>query len=188
MQSFLVVGLGNPGEEYNATRHNIGFEVLDYLAKAEGEKWETARYGDICTIKNKGRKIHLLKPSTFMNLSGKAVLYWQNELNIPLESILVVVDDLALPLGKVRLRGKGSDGGHNGLKDIQLKLNTTDYKRLRFGIGDEFSKGKQINFVLGKFSEEEWKTAHETILKCMDAIKGFSTARNFGEVMTQFNK
>jgi len=188
MQSFLVIGLGNPGEKYAMTRHNIGFDILDYLAKAEGENWEEKKLGWMCTIKNKGRKIHLLKPNTFMNLSGKAVQYWMNELNIPLENILVLVDDLALPVGKLRLRGKGSDGGHNGLKDIQAKLGSTNYKRLRFGIGDEFSKGKQIDFVLGRYTDEEWEVVHPAILRSMEAIKAFSVARQFGEVMTEYNK
>ena len=188
MQSYLVVGLGNPGEEYENTRHNVGFDVLDFLAKEEGAKWELARLGWKTDVKVKGRTLHLLKPNTFMNLSGKAIQYWLNHLSVPVENLLVVVDDLALPLGKIRLRPKGSDGGHNGLKDIQVKLGTAQYKRLRFGIGDEFSKGKQINFVLGKFSSQEWNVVLDAIQKCKEAIRSFPLARNFGDVMTQFNQ
>src|SRR5690606_4381700 len=144
MKKYLVVGLGNIGDAYKNTRHNIGFKVLDYLAEQENLTFETQKLGDIATYKLKGRTFIFLKPSTYMNLSGKAVLYWLTKENIPLENLLVITDDLNLPFGSIRVKTKGSDGGHNGLKDIQGKLNTVNYNRFRFGISDAFSKGKQI--------------------------------------------
>ena len=155
MKKFLIVGLGNIGDKYEHTRHNIGFKVLDELAKQENRKFETLKLGDLTTYKFKGRSFILLKPSTFMNLSGKSVLYWMTKEKIPLENVLVITDDLNLPFGTLRLKTKGSDGGHNGLKDIQDKLQTTKYNRFRFGISDTFSKGKQVDYVLGKWSADE---------------------------------
>ena len=155
MKKYLIVGLGNIGNEYKNTRHNIGFKVLDHFAEQENLIFETQKLADVSTYKLKGRTFILLKPNTYMNLSGKAVLYWLNKENIPLENLLVITDDLNLPFGTLRLKTKGSDGGHNGLKDIQEKLNTTNYNRFRFGISDAFSKGKQIDYVLGEWTEEE---------------------------------
>ena len=155
MDKFLIVGLGNPGEKYNNTRHNIGFELLDFYSNKHESEFETYRLGQISKISIKGRKIVLLKPNTYMNLSGKAVKYWMKEENIKLENILIISDDLNLPLGKIRFRAKGSNGGHNGLRDIESSLNTTEYNRLRVGISNEFKKGQQSNFVLSKFSDEE---------------------------------
>ena len=150
---FLVVGLGNPGEEYSGTRHNIGFSILDNFALCFNVSFKTCRYGEITELKYKGRKLYLLKPSTFMNLSGKAVNYWINELKLKLENILIINDDISIPFGVLRMRKKGSDGGHNGLKDINNVLQTQQYPRLRFGIGNNYSIGKQSEFVLGKFND-----------------------------------
>lgn len=152
---YLIVGLGNIGPEYQDTRHNIGFSVLDAFAKASNAVFEDKRYGAVCEVKVKGRTLVLLKPNTYMNLSGKAVSYWMQKEKVALEDLLVVVDDLALPFGTLRLRGQGSDGGHNGLKNINALLGTTAYARLRFGIGNDFQKGGQIDYVLGKWEEEE---------------------------------
>ena len=152
---YLIVGLGNIGPEYQNTRHNIGFKVLDAFAKASNTVFEDMRYGAVATVKLKGRTLILLKPNTYMNLSGKAVSYWMQKEKIELSNLFVVVDDLALPFGTIRLRGKGSDGGHNGLKNINQLLGTQDYARLRFGIGNEFPKGKQVDYVLGEWSPEE---------------------------------
>lgn len=152
-KSYLVVGLGNIGPEYANTRHNIGFIILDAWAKASNMVFSTERYGDVATIKSKGREFHLLKPSTYMNLSGNAVRYWMQKLDIPIENILVICDDINLPFGTMRMRKNGSDGGHNGLKNIEELLETRDYARLRLGVGHEFSKGDQIDFVLGKLSD-----------------------------------
>ena len=160
---FLIVGLGNPGSEYKNTRHNVGFDVLDSLAKEKEQEFESLRYGDICRVKHKGRSLILLKPSTFMNLSGKAVLYWAKKEKINLSNILVIVDDLNLDFGISRLRKSGTDGGHNGLKDINSKLNTINYPRLRFGIGNNFKDGKQIDFVLQKWNDDESKNLSKLI-------------------------
>ena len=144
---FLIVGLGNIGSEYAQTRHNIGFKVLDALAGASNLFFKTDRYGDVCELRHKGKIFVLLKPSTYMNLSGNAVRYWMQQEKIPLENVLVITDDLALPYGKLRMRGQGSDGGHNGLKHIQQILQTANYPRLRFGISAEFGKGQQVDYV-----------------------------------------
>jgi peptidyl-tRNA hydrolase, PTH1 family len=174
---FLIAGLGNPGDEYQLTRHNIGFEVLDAFAKASGTFFSSGRYAFTAEAKHKGRTLILIKPATYMNLSGKAVNYYLQQEKIPLENLLVITDDIALPLGKLRLRGKGSDGGHNGLKNIQEVLNTQDYARLRFGVGNEFPKGRQVEFVLGKWTPEEWKLLNEErIPLAADLIKSFATA------------
>ncbi|MGJ8591709.1 MAG: aminoacyl-tRNA hydrolase [Aquaticitalea sp.] len=176
MKKFLIVGLGNIGDDYANTRHNIGFKVLDFMAKEESLIFETQRLGDIATYKFKGRQFILLKPSTYMNLSGKALVYWMNKENIPLDNLLVITDDLNLPFGTIRLKTKGSDGGHNGLKDIQDKLQTTNYNRFRFGISDAFSKGRQVDYVLGEWSEEENQKLPERLAKSLELIKSFGTA------------
>ncbi|MBW7868908.1 MAG: aminoacyl-tRNA hydrolase [Brumimicrobium sp.] len=172
---YLIVGLGNPGEKYENTRHNIGFKVVEAIAKEKDATFDTAKLGDVATVKWKGRTMILLKPNTYMNLSGKAVNYYMQSEKIDIENILVVVDDLALPFGKLRLRGKGSDGGHNGLKDIQEKLNSQNYARLRFGVGNEFSKGHQVDYVLGEWNEQEIKQMDDRIKVAVDIIKSFST-------------
>ncbi|WP_159024245.1 aminoacyl-tRNA hydrolase [Formosa sp. L2A11] len=186
MKKFLIVGLGNIGDEYKNTRHNIGFKVLDHLAKKEDLSFETQKLGDLTTYKFKGRTFILLKPSTFMNLSGKAVLYWMTKENIPLENVLIITDDLNLEFGSIRLKGKGSDGGHNGLKDIQEKLQTTKYNRFRFGISDAFSKGKQIDYVLGEWTIEENDKLPERLEKSVELIKSFGTA-GLNNTMNTFN-
>lgn len=172
---YLVVGLGNPGEKYANTRHNIGFDVLDEFALEREAKFETVKLGDLATAKWKGRTILLLKPSTFMNLSGKAVNYYLQKEKIPIDRLLIITDDIALTFGKLRMKGKGSDGGHNGLKHIQESLNTQKYARLRFGVGSEFNKGQQIDYVLGEWSKEERETLKERIKTSTEFIKGFTT-------------
>lgn len=186
MKKFLIVGLGNIGEKYANTRHNIGFKILDYLAEKESLSFETQKLGDLTTYKFKGRTFILLKPSTYMNLSGKAVLYWLTKEKIPLENLLIITDDLNLPFGSIRLKTKGSDGGHNGLKDIQEKLNTTNYNRFRFGISDEFNKGSQVDYVLGEWDEDENKKLTERLDKSLELIKSFGTA-GINNTMNTFN-
>lgn len=175
MSKFLIVGLGNIGDEYANTRHNIGFTVLDTIAKENNIKFRTDRLADVAEYKFKGRTLILIKPSTYMNLSGKAVNYWLQAEKISLENLLVLTDDIALPLGTLRMKGKGSDGGHNGLKNIQEVLNTQNYARLRFGVGSEFAKGKQVDFVLGKWSAEEEKLLEPRIKLSVEMIQAFST-------------
>ncbi|GAA4940475.1 aminoacyl-tRNA hydrolase [Algibacter agarivorans] len=186
MKKYLIVGLGNIGEKYENTRHNIGFKVLDYFANQESLTFETQKLGDITTYKLKGRTFILLKPNTYMNLSGKAVLYWLTKEKIPLENLLVITDDLNLPFGSIRLKTKGSDGGHNGLKDIQDKLNTTKYNRFRFGISDVFSKGRQVDYVLGEWTDEENKNLKERLDKSVELIKSFGLA-GINNTMNAFN-
>jgi PTH1 family peptidyl-tRNA hydrolase len=185
---FLIVGLGNIGSEYAETRHNIGFKVLDALAGASNLFFRTDRYGDVCELKHKGKMFILLKPSTFMNLSGNAVRYWMQQEKIALENVLVITDDLALPYGKLRMRGQGSDGGHNGLKHINQILQTTQYARLRFGISAEFSKGQQVDYVLGLWSPEENQVLSEHIERASKAVFSFGLiglARTMNEVNTK---
>jgi len=170
---YLVAGLGNIGPDYENTRHNIGFEVLDFLAGESGIFFDSDRYAFKAEVKSKGRTFVLIKPTTFMNLSGKAVNYWMQKENIPLERLLVVTDDLALPLGTLRMKGKGSDGGHNGLKHINQILGRSDYARLRFGIGNEFSKGRQVDYVLGKWDAEEKTMLPERIKQAAEMIVSF---------------
>lgn len=170
---YLIVGLGNIGYEYLNTRHNIGFKVLDAFVEASNTSFSTQRYGDIAQVRVKNKILVLLKPSTYMNLSGDAVRYWMNKENIPLENILIIVDDIALPFGAIRIKGKGSDGGHNGLKSIANMINTQNYARLRFGIGNEFPKGAQVDYVLGNFSEEQVKLMPDRLKVAVDAIKAF---------------
>ncbi|RYG50427.1 MAG: aminoacyl-tRNA hydrolase [Chitinophagaceae bacterium] len=186
MKKYLIAGLGNIGAEYVNTRHNIGFKVLDFLARKEGVQFETSKLGHVAELSFKGRKFILLKPNTYMNLSGKAVQYWMQKENIPLENLLVVTDDLNLPFGTIRIKPKGSDGGHNGLKNISLVLNTTNYTRFRFGISDEFKKGQQVDYVLGEWSLEEEEKLLERIEKSIEAIKSFGTA-GLENTMTGFN-
>lgn len=176
MKKFLIVGLGNPGPKYHNTRHNIGFQVLDQLAEEEQLSFEPDKLGDTATYKFKGRTFILLKPSTYMNLSGKAVNYWLQKEKVPLENLLVITDDLNLPFGTIRVKTKGSDGGHNGLKDIQGTLNTTSYNRFRFGISDEYSKGKQVDYVLGEWEPEEMAKMSERLKKSVEVIRSFGTA------------
>lgn len=170
---YLIVGLGNIGDEYRNTRHNIGFRMLDAFAEASNIAFEDKRYGFVGHGRVKNAEVVLLKPSTFMNLSGNAVRYWMNEEKIPLENIFILVDDLNLPFGQLRIRKQGSNGGHNGLGHIQSVLNTPNYARLRFGIGNDYSRGAQINFVLGEWSEEEDKAIQELLPKTTEIIKSF---------------
>jgi PTH1 family peptidyl-tRNA hydrolase len=176
MKKYLIVGLGNIGEKYENTRHNIGFKILDNFAKLEDLIFETQKLGDVTTYKLKGRTFIFLKPNTYMNLSGKAVLYWLTKEKIPLDNLLVITDDLNLPFGSIRLKTKGSDGGHNGLKDIQDKLNTTKYNRFRFGISDAFGKGRQVDYVLGDWTPEESDKLQERMKISMELIKSFALA------------
>jgi len=186
MKKFLIVGLGNIGAEYVNTRHNIGFKILDFLARKESLDFSTVKLGQLAEYRFKGRTFFLLKPNTYMNLSGKAVQYWMDKENIPLENVLVITDDLNLPFGTIRIKPKGSDGGHNGLKNINLVLNTPNYTRFRFGISDEFKKGQQVNYVLGEWSDEEnAKLAERLELSC-EIIKSFGTA-GLENTMTGFN-
>ena len=172
---YLVVGLGNIGPEYADTRHNIGFDVLDAFVKASNAVFEDKRYGAVCELKLKGRTVVLLKPNTYMNLSGKAVNYWMKEKKTERENLLVISDDLALPLGTIRMRKQGSEGGHNGLKSITESIGGNDYARLRVGIGDNFSKGSQINYVLGTFRDEERKELPFILERAVKAIEAFIT-------------
>lgn len=173
MDKYLIVGLGNVGPDYDMTRHNIGFMVLDAFAKASNIVFDDKRYGFVAETSIKGHKVILLKPSTFMNLSGNAVRYWMNKESIDLEHILVVVDDLALPLGQLRLKPSGSNAGHNGLGHIQSVLGTDVYSRLRVGIGNDFPRGMQIEWVLGRFDEEELKVLEPKVATACDIIKSF---------------
>lgn len=183
---YLIAGLGNIGSEYENTRHNIGFKVLDALAKASNTVFTDKRYGSVAEVRVKNKTLVLLKPSTYMNLSGNAVRYWMQQEKIPLENLLVVVDDLALPFGTLRLKGKGSDAGHNGLKHIQAILNTQNYARLRFGIGSDFPKGGQIDYVLGEFSNEDQKIMPQKLEISCEIIKTFCLA-GINTAMNQYN-
>ena len=184
---YLIVGLGNIGSEYAETRHNIGFRVLDAFAKASNLVFMDGRYGFTAQTSIKGRQLVLLKPSTYMNLSGNAVRYWMQQEKIPLENLLVVVDDLALPFGQLRMKGKGSDGGHNGLKHIAQILGTQDYARLRFGIGNDYPRGGQEDYVLGHFTDEDMKTMDDRLTQAVDMIKSFCLA-GLEITMNQYNK
>ena len=174
MSKFLIVGLGNIGTEYAGTRHNIGFDVVEVLAYKHGvAAFTPGRHADIAEVKFKGRNLIIIKPTTYMNLSGKAVKYWVDKESIPLENVLVIVDEVALPLSKIRLRPSGSDGGHNGLRSIQAALNTVNYPRLRFGIGNNFPKGMQAEFVLSRWFPEELPLVKQKIEKCVEIIESF---------------
>ena len=173
---YLIVGLGNPGSEYQNNRHNIGFMAVDEVAAKKEKSFESSRHGYTCTLKHKGRTIILLKPTTYMNLSGKAVRYHLTQNKIPVKNLLVITDDIALPFGKVRIRAKGSHGGHNGLRNIEEVLGNGAYPRLRFGVGNEFAKGSQVNYVLADFPDAEMKDLDEVYLpKMADAVLAFTT-------------
>ena len=172
---YLIVGLGNIGSEYELTRHNIGFLVLDQIADEKGLKFEVERFAEKTDFKFKGRHIHLIKPTTYMNLSGKAINYWLQQLKIPKENLLVIVDDIALPFGKLRLRAKGSSAGHNGLKNIEEVTGDNNYARLKFGLGDDYSKGRQVDFVLSNFSKKELEELPIIIDKAKEYVYSFSS-------------
>ncbi len=184
---YLIVGLGNIGAEYRNTRHNIGFDIVDKMAEIEGVTFEIERYGATATFRHKGRGFVMLKPSTYVNLSGKAVSYWLKKEKIPLKNLLVIVDDLALPFGKLRLKTKGGDAGHNGLKNIQDVLGTTNYARLRFGLGDNFRRGQQVNFVLSKWDDDEAVELDSIMENACEIIKSFA-AIGPERTMNFFNK
>lgn len=186
MKKFLIVGLGNIGTEYVNTRHNIGFKVLDHFAKKETISFQTSKLGDVAEYKIKGRTLLLLKPNTYMNLSGKAVKFWMEKENIEKENLLVITDDLNLSFGTIRIKAKGSDGGHNGLKSIQSLLNTPEYPRFRFGISDEFKKGKQVDYVLGEWNEDEKAKLQERLDKSVEIIQSFALA-GLANTMNEFN-
>ncbi|GAB1415919.1 aminoacyl-tRNA hydrolase [Paludibacter sp.] len=183
---YLIVGLGNIGPDYHNTRHNIGFTVLDALAGASNVVFEDKRYGFVGQMKIKNRTLILLKPSTYMNLSGMALRYWMQKEKIELENVLVIVDDIALPFGKLRLKPQGSDAGHNGLRNIQDILGHDNYARLRFGIGSNFSKGQQVNYVLGQWEADELQKLGERVEKAVEIIKSFCLS-GMQLTMTQFN-
>ena len=185
--NFLIAGLGNIGDEYAGARHNIGFTVLDALAKASNTVFSDRRYGFVADLRVKNQVLTLLKPSTYMNLSGNAVRYWLKEKNIPVERLLVVVDDLALPLGQLRMRPGGSEGGHNGLRHITSVLGTNQYARLRFGIGNDFPRGGQIDYVLGRFSADEESLLAERVGVACEMVKSFCLA-GIDITMNQYNK
>ena len=186
MKKYLIVGLGNIGAEYSETRHNIGFKVLDALAGASNIFFTSDRYADHASYSLKGRQIHLIKPTTYMNLSGKAVNYWMKELQIPKENILIIVDEVALPFGKLRMKPKGSAAGHNGLKNIEALTGGQNYPRLRMGIGDDFPKGRQVDYVLGKFTQEEFDQLPEIMDQAIDMSLAFCTI-GIQHTMNQFN-
>lgn len=190
---YLIVGLGNPGKEYEQTRHNIGYMALDRFVeslnidnKDKRYEFSVERHAYMTEVKVKGRTLILIKPTTFMNLSGKSVRYWLDKEKIPIENLLIIVDDLALPLGTIRLRMGGSDGGHNGLKDIIAALGHNKFNRLRFGIGNNFAKGRQIDFVLGKIEGEDWNVVDNKLDMCCDIIKSFATI-GMDRTMNMFN-
>ena len=186
MKKFLIIGLGNIGAEYVHTRHNIGFKILDFFTQKEAISFQTVRFGELAEYKFKGRTFLLLKPNTYMNLSGKAVKFWMDKENIPKENIFVITDDLNLSFGIIRIKPKGSDGGHNGLKNINLLLNSQEYPRFRFGISDSFKKGQQVNYVLGEWSEEEKTKLNERLELSTEIIKSFGTA-GLENTMNAFN-
>ena len=183
---FLIVGLGNPGSKYNNTRHNIGFKALDYVAKHADAFFVSKRYGELCLFNYMGKSVFLLKPNTFMNLSGNALDYWMKKEKISHNNILVVTDDINLSLGSLRMKKKGSDGGHNGLKNIQELLLSSSYPRLRIGVGNEFSKGKQVDYVLGDWSQEEEEILEEKVVKIKEMILSFCFA-GIENTMNKYN-
>ena len=185
-KKFLIVGLGNIGAEYVNTRHNIGFKVVDHFARKESLSFQTAKLGEVTEFKIKGRTLILLKPNTYMNLSGKAVQYWMEKEKIEKENILVITDDFNLSFGTIRIKSKGSDGGHNGLKNIQLVLNSSDYPRFRFGISDEFKKGRQVDYVLGEWNEDEKAKLHERLDLAAEIITSFALA-GLNNTMNTYN-
>ena len=183
---YLIAGLGNIGDEYAGTRHNIGFAVLDSLAENANIKFRHDRHAFVAEYKFKARNFILIKPTTYMNLSGRAVQYWMQAEKISLENILIITDDIALPFGTIRIKAKGSNGGHNGLTSIEESLGTKDYARLRFGVGNDFPKGRQVEYVLGKWTAEQKAALPERLEKCCDAIRAFGTI-GIGLTMTNFN-
>ncbi|MES2619970.1 MAG: aminoacyl-tRNA hydrolase [Bacteroidota bacterium] len=185
--NFLIAGLGNIGAEYEDTRHNAGFKIADALANLNKASFQLERLAFFAEYKSRGKKVFLIKPTTYMNLSGKAVRYWLTELKIPQQNLLVVLDDLALPFGAIRIRQKGSDGGHNGLKDIDATLGNQNYARLRFGVGNEFTKGRQVDYVLGKWGVEETKILHERISVACEGVNSFMF-EGIERAMTKYNK
>lgn len=186
MKKFLIVGLGNIGPKYENTRHNIGFSVVERLAEKHQATFESKKLGSLAKLRIKGRQVILLKPSTFMNLSGKAVNYWLKQEKVPLENLLVVTDDLNLPFGSIRIKKKGSDGGHNGLKDVQIILGTTAYNRFRFGISDQFAKGRQVDYVLSTWTEEEADKLKERLETSAAAVESFVLS-GMDNTMNNFN-
>jgi PTH1 family peptidyl-tRNA hydrolase len=186
MKKFLIIGLGNIGDKYTNTRHNIGFKIVDEVAEEHNVTFETEKLGDVATFRFKGRTFVLLKPSTFMNLSGKAVKYWMDKENISVENILVVTDDVNIDFGVIRVKAKGSAGGHNGLKDIQEKLNSQQYARFRFGVGGNYSRGRQVDFVLGEWNKEETSQLIERLPVSAKVISSFGTA-GLNNTMNTFN-
>lgn len=184
---FLIVGLGNIGPEYDGTRHNIGFDVADTFVLKNGGNFTLDRHAYVSTVKWKGKTFVVIKPTTYMNLSGKAMKYWMDKENIPVENTLVIVDDLALPLGTLRIRPSGSDAGHNGLKNIALVLQGDQYPRLRFGIGNNFPKGRQVDFVLGRWTNEELPVIKEKVLRSAEIIESFA-AQGIVKTMNTYNK
>lgn len=187
MEKFLIAGLGNIGVEYAHTRHNIGFDVVDAFVKKHDSAWQSSRLAEVAVVKLKGKHITLIKPTTYMNLSGRAFRYWMDHEKVALTNTLTVVDELALPLEKIRLRPAGSDAGHNGLKDIQSILGTTDYPKLRFGIGNHYPKGRQVDFVLGKWQPDELPVVLQKIDTCIEVIEKF-VLTGIEAAMTQYNK
>ena len=183
---FLIVGLGNPGSKYENTRHNIGFKVLDALAELSNTTFKEERYAKVAVVKHKGRSFHLVKPTTFMNLCGKAVNYWLQQNKIDYNNLLVITDDIALTFGTLRLRGKGSDGGHNGLKDIQTVLGRSDYARLKFGVGNDFARGRQADYVLSEWNSEEEETLKPRIEQAGKIVLAFGTM-GLVRAMSDFN-
>lgn len=187
MEKFLIVGLGNIGNEYVGTRHNIGFDVVDRLVAKHQGLFQSSRLAEMAEVKLKGKKLIVLKPSTYMNLSGKAIKYWMDKENIPIERVFIILDDLALPLSRLRIRGSGSDGGHNGLKSIQEQLGSVQYPRLRFGIGADYPKGRQVEFVLGKWDEKELPIINVKIDKSVECVESF-VLQGLAPTMNMANK
>ncbi|MFN8286768.1 MAG: aminoacyl-tRNA hydrolase [Chitinophagales bacterium] len=185
--SFLIAGLGNIGAEYENTRHNIGFKIVDNLANTAGVPFQLERLAFYAEYRSRGKNVFLIKPTTYMNLSGKALRYWMTELKIQQQNVLVVLDDIAIPFGSIRVRMKGSDGGHNGLKDIDATLGNNNYPRLRFGVGSEFAKGRQVDYVLGNWNVEEQKTLNERIKTACDAVNSFMF-EGIERAMSKYNK
>ncbi|MDI1356223.1 MAG: aminoacyl-tRNA hydrolase [bacterium] len=186
MAKFLIVGLGNIGDEYAETRHNIGFKIAEKLVSEAGGIFSSGRYADVAEVKHKGKSLVVLKPTTYMNLSGKAVNYWLQAEKIKVEHMMVLVDELALPFGKIRIGPKGSDGGHNGLKSIQETIGTNQYPRLRFGISNEFNKGAQVNYVLGTWNDEELITLQDRVHVAAESVRAF-TFMGLERCMNQYN-
>lgn len=183
---YLIVGLGNPGVEYELNRHNIGFLTLDRLAEQQDVRFQTGRLAEVCDFKYKGRSLYLIKPTTYMNLSGKAVNYWLQELKISKQNLLVITDDIALPFGTLRMRSKGSSAGHNGLKNIESLTGGQDYARLKFGVGNDFAKGKQVDYVLSNFPQEELEQLPVLMDKAGEMVLSFSTI-GISRTMSQYN-